>query len=72
MHTFQKQPTPPAGQCLPTPCHEATRAAGGKPEVIDLPAIGIKGNSHMVMMDKNNLEVAAVIQKWLAGQGLVR
>ena len=52
--------------------HEAIRAAGGKPEVIDLPAIGIKGNSHMVMMDKNNLEVAAVIQKWLVGQGLVR
>ncbi len=51
---------------------EAIRAAGGKPEVIDLPAIGIKGNSHMLMMDKNNAEVAAVIQKWLAGQGFTR
>ena len=46
--------------------------AGGKPEVIDLPKIGIKGNSHMMMMDRNNLEIAAVIQKWLAEQGFVR
>jgi hypothetical protein len=50
--------------------HDAIRAAGGKPEVIDLPAIGIKGNSHMLMMDRNNMEVAAVIQQWLVKQGL--
>ena len=50
---------------------EVTKA-GGKPEVIDLPNIGIKGNSHMLMMDRNNLEIAAVIQKWLAEQGFVR
>lgn len=52
--------------------HDALRAAGGKPELIDLPAIGIKGNSHMLMMDRNNLEVAAVIQRWLADKGFVR
>ena len=45
--------------------------AGGKAEVVDLPAVGIKGNSHMLMMDKNNLEVAALIQKWLRAKGLV-
>jgi hypothetical protein len=39
--------------------------------VVDLPDVGIKGNSHMMMMDKNNAEVAAVIQKWLMGKGLV-
>ena len=50
---------------------EVTKA-GGKPEVIDLPKIGINGNSHMMMMDRNNLEIAAVIQKWLAEQGFVR
>ena len=33
---------------------------------------GIKGNSHMVMMDKNNAEVAALIQKWLEGKGLTK
>jgi pimeloyl-ACP methyl ester carboxylesterase len=48
----------------------AVRAAGGKVDVINLPDAGITGNSHMVMMDKNNGAVADVIQKWLAKQGL--
>jgi len=29
-------------------------------------------NSHMLMMDRNNLQVAALVQEWLAKQGLVR
>ncbi len=49
---------------------DAVRTAGGKPEVIDLPKIGIRGNSHMLMMDRNNLAVADVIQTWLVRQGL--
>jgi hypothetical protein len=49
---------------------EQLRAAGGSVDVIDLPEIGIKGNSHMLMMDRNNLEVADVIQKWLVGKNL--
>lgn len=48
----------------------AVRAAGGKVDVINLPDIGITGNSHMVMMDRNNDAVAEVIGKWLADQGL--
>jgi hypothetical protein len=48
----------------------AVRAAGGKVDVISLPDIGIKGNSHMMMMDKNNGTIADVIAKWLADQGL--
>jgi S-ribosylhomocysteine lyase LuxS involved in autoinducer biosynthesis len=48
----------------------AVRAAGGKVDVINLPDLGIKGNSHMVMMDKNNDAVAVAIQKWLMDQGL--
>ena len=34
------------------------------------PDIGIKGNGHMMMQDKNNMQVAEVIQKWLVGKGL--
>lgn len=49
----------------------AIREAGGKAEVIDLPDIGIKGNTHMVMMDKNSDEVAEVMQKWLVSKGFV-
>jgi pimeloyl-ACP methyl ester carboxylesterase len=48
----------------------AVRAAGGKVDVIDLPDVGIKGNSHMMMMDRNNAAVADVIQRWLVAQGL--
>jgi hypothetical protein len=30
-----------------------------------LPALGIKGNGHMMMMDKNNLQIADRIIDWL-------
>ncbi len=46
--------------------------AGGKVEILDLPNAGMRGNSHMLMMDRNNLEVAGLIQQWLAKQGLYR
>jgi hypothetical protein len=49
---------------------EAMKAAGGSAEIVDLPKAGIHGNSHMMMMDKNNTEVAALIQTWLEGKGL--
>jgi pimeloyl-ACP methyl ester carboxylesterase len=48
----------------------AVRSAGGKVDIINLPDLGIKGNSHMVMMDRNNGAVADVIQRWLVDQGL--
>jgi len=49
----------------------AINEAGGKAQVIDLPDIGITGNTHMIMMDRNSDRVAEVIQKWLAGKALV-
>lgn len=50
----------------------AVREAGGTVEDVDLPSRGIRGNSHMVMMDRNGDEVAGLIQDWLAAQGLHR
>ena len=47
------------------------KAAGGSIDIVDLPDAGLRGNSHMVMMDRNSDEVAALIQKWLASKGLV-
>lgn len=44
----------------------AIKAAGGDITFIHLPDIGIHGNSHMMMLDKNNLEVADVILGWIA------
>jgi pimeloyl-ACP methyl ester carboxylesterase len=49
---------------------DGVKRAGGSYDVIDLPKIGITGNSHMMMMDKNNLVVSGVIQKWLEGKNL--
>jgi pimeloyl-ACP methyl ester carboxylesterase len=46
------------------------RDAGGTREVIDLPKSGVLGNSHLMMMDNNNLQVAGLIQDWLAERGL--
>lgn len=49
---------------------DAIRAAGGSADLINLPALGIRGNSH-TMMDKNSTDIAAVIQKWLQSRGFV-
>src|SRR5262249_17932898 len=40
-----------------------------KPSFIKLADLGIHGNSHVMMLEKNNREIAAVIAKWL-GQNL--
>ena len=39
--------------------------AGIKPSVIRLADIGIHGNSHVMMLEKNSKDVAAVIAGWL-------
>ncbi len=46
-------------------------AAGGKADVFDLPVMGVKGNTHMLMMDRNSDEVAKLIHDWIVKQGLV-
>jgi pimeloyl-ACP methyl ester carboxylesterase len=40
-------------------------AAGGRVERWDMPSRGIRGNSHMMMMDDNNETIAALIGDWL-------
>jgi pimeloyl-ACP methyl ester carboxylesterase len=46
--------------------------AGGSVDVINLPDFGIKGNSHMMMMDHNNLQIAQLIEDWLKKKGLTK
>jgi ABC-type nitrate/sulfonate/bicarbonate transport system substrate-binding protein/pimeloyl-ACP methyl ester carboxylesterase len=41
------------------------RAKGGKIEVVDLPTRGIAGNTHQMMMDRNNLQIAEIALNWL-------
>ena len=41
------------------------KAAGGQAQMLSPTEIGTRGNSHMVMQDKNHLQVADLILKWI-------
>ena len=41
------------------------RTAGGPAQMISPTEIGVRGNSHMIMQDKNHLQVADLILKWI-------
>jgi pimeloyl-ACP methyl ester carboxylesterase len=45
---------------------ERLRANGGNAELWHGPDHGVRGNSHMMMWDKNNLEIAKTILNWLS------
>ncbi len=49
---------------------DAINRHGGDATLIHLPEIGIKGNSHFLMGEKNNGEIADVMEKWLKEKGL--
>ena len=51
---------------------DALRAAGVKVDWIELPELGIRGNSHMIMMDRNSDQVAALVQQWMERAGLMK
>ncbi len=40
-------------------------AAGGRADIVATADRGIRGNSHMLMQDKNNLQIAGIILKWV-------
>ena len=44
---------------------EAMKKAGGRTELLVLPEIGIKGNSHMLMQDRNSLQIADLLIAWI-------
>jgi len=41
------------------------KSAGGQADMLAPPDLGIRGNSHMIMQDKNNLQIADLILKWI-------
>jgi pimeloyl-ACP methyl ester carboxylesterase len=51
---------------------DALGKAGGRAEMVVLPEIGIKGNSHMLMQDLNNLQIADLLATWIAKTGVPR
>ncbi len=44
------------------------KKAGGDAEMMHLPALGIKGNSHMLMQDKNSDQLADLVIAWIDRQ----
>lgn len=44
---------------------DVVNANGGNARHLSLPDIGITGNDHMMMMDKNSAEIAQVIMDWI-------
>ena len=51
---------------------DALATAGVRADVIELPARGIHGNTHMLMMDRNSDQTAAMIEDWIEKNGLMR
>jgi pimeloyl-ACP methyl ester carboxylesterase len=41
------------------------RQAGVEHDFVRLADIGIRGNGHMMMLEKNNLEIAGYLRQWL-------
>lgn len=50
---------------------ERLKEFGGFADWIELPQIGIHGNTHMLMTDRNTLEIAALIQTWMTKKHLI-
>ncbi len=43
---------------------------GGKATLVELPKIGIHGNTHFLMQDLNNKQLAGLLDEWLVENGL--
>lgn len=41
------------------------QAQGGRARLLSLPELGLRGNTHMMMLDRNNLLVARLIREWM-------
>lgn len=49
---------------------KVVNAHGGDVTIVHLPEIGIQGNTHFIMSDLNNMQIADLITKWLQEKGL--
>ena len=45
---------------------------GGDCQIVYLPDVGITGNTHFLMADLNNVEVANVMENWIKSKGLAK
>ena len=59
-HFSTSQPTPDCATEM-----AQINGAGGDFTFVALPSLGLHGNSHMFMQDRNNLTVAEIILSWI-------
>jgi pimeloyl-ACP methyl ester carboxylesterase len=51
---------------------DALASAGAQSDWVELPKIGITGNTHVMMMDTNSDAVADIVQEWFVKQRLMK
>jgi pimeloyl-ACP methyl ester carboxylesterase len=51
---------------------DALASAGGESDWVELPKLGITGNTHVMMMDANSDAVAGVVQTWFVKHKLMK
>jgi hypothetical protein len=49
---------------------EIANARGGDVKLVELPKVGIYGNTHFLFAELNNVELADLLSKWLEEKGL--
>ncbi|MBR6636948.1 MAG: hypothetical protein IKK97_05800 [Phascolarctobacterium sp.] len=49
---------------------EVVNKYGGDAQVVHLPEVGIKGNTHFPFSDLNNVTIAKLMEAWLQEKGL--
>lgn len=49
---------------------EAVNRRGGNATLVELPKIGVRGNTHFLMSDLNNREIADLLADWLEKENL--
>ena len=49
---------------------ESINRHGGNATLVELPQIGIYGNTHFLMQDLNNIELVELLNQWLIKQYL--
>ncbi len=49
---------------------DAVNRHGGKATLVELPKMGIHGNTHFLMQDLNNKQLAGLLDEWLVENGL--
>ena len=49
---------------------DAAKSRGGDVTLVELPKIGIRGNTHFLFAELNNVQLADLLSEWLKDKGL--